>query len=253
MKYKLRYFFGLLLGVLLAGAWRVYHSREKERLPGKEGLDSPDIAAAFNRVAAWPQMRIMRWYVARRISNLVRQGQAVDLGCGGGHLVFKLAQQAPELQITGLDLSEEMWAQAETYAAQYGFNDRVSFKLGSAQEIPFPNGSLDLVVSSLSLHHWRQPVVVFNEISRVLRPGGSFLIFDLRRDMAAPFYLLIWFATRFIVPHALRRINEPMNSRNASYTVQEVSHLTGRSNLSGWRISAGPLWLVIEGRTTKTV
>lgn len=251
VKFKLRFFFGLVLGVLLAGAWRVYNSREKERLPGKEGLDSPDVAAAFNRVASWPQMRLIRWYVVRRILRIVQQGQAVDLGCGPGHLVFNLAQQAPELHITGMDLSEEMVTQAEKYATQYGFDDRVSFKLGSAQEIPFPNGSFDLVVSTLSLHHWNQPIAVFNEVSRVLRPGGAFLIFDLRRDMVAPFYLLLWFATRFIVPKALRQVNEPMQSRNASYTFQEALHLIGSSNLSGWRIIEGPLWLMIEGRTTE--
>jgi ubiquinone/menaquinone biosynthesis C-methylase UbiE len=248
MKYKLRYIFGTLLGFLIVSFWRIYRSREKERLPSKESLDSPAVAAAFNRVASWPQMRLLRWYVARRILDLVQRGQAVDLGCGPGHLIFKLAQQAPELRTTGIDLSEEVLDQAETYSAQLGFDDRVSFKLGSAQEIPFPDGSFDLVISTLSLHHWSQPVIVFDEIFRVLSPGGSYLIFDLRRDMAAPFYVLVWIATRFIVPKALRQVNEPLNSRNAAYTVQEASGLVGSSKLSGWRITAGPLWLVIEGR-----
>jgi ubiquinone/menaquinone biosynthesis C-methylase UbiE len=58
-----------------------------------------------------------------------------------------------------------------------------------------------------------------NEINRVLRPGSAFLIFDLRRDMSAPFYLLLWFATRLIVPSALRDVNEPLGSRNSAYTV----------------------------------
>lgn len=118
----------------------------------------------------------------------------------------------------------------------------------NAYEIPFPDQSLDLVISTLSLHHWRDPVKVLNEIARVLKPGGAFYIFDLRRDMALPFYLLIWFATQFVVPAALHRIHEPMSSRNASYTVPEVAVLARQSGLRGGQVTAGPLWVALEGK-----
>jgi ubiquinone/menaquinone biosynthesis C-methylase UbiE len=132
-------------------------------------------------------------------------------------------------------------AQAADYAAEYSFDDRVAFKKGGAQEIPFPDGSLDLAISTLPLHHWEQPVAVLDEVARVLRPGGAFIIFDLRRDKAAPFYLLLWFVTRLIVPHALRQVNEPLGSRNAAYSVGEAARLVESSQLSGWRIVDGPL------------
>ena len=90
-------------------------------------------------------------------------------------------------------------------------------------------------------------MAVLDKIARVLRPGASFLIFDLRRDMAAPFWLLLWFVTRVVVPAALRRVNEPLGSRNAAYTSQEAARLAEQSRLSGWRVTRGPLWLTIEG------
>jgi ubiquinone/menaquinone biosynthesis C-methylase UbiE len=89
---------------------------------------------------------------------------------------------------------------------------------------------------------------VLDEIARVLKPGGGFLVFDLRRDLAPPLYLLLWFATRMVVPPALRQANEPLRSRNAAYTTSEAAELAQRSILQGWRVSSGPLWLTIEGR-----
>lgn len=228
-------------------AWRLYSRRPLERIVSHEGLDDPDLVQAFNRVAAMPQMRLLRWFVARRAIELMPRGVAVDLGCGPGHLVIKLAQMAPQMQVTGLDLSDEMLAEAEIQARMAGLADRISFRRGDAEQIPFPDASLDLVVSTLSLHHWSKPIAVLDELARVLRPGGAFLIADLRRDLAAPFYLLLWCATRCVVPVALRRANEPLASRNASFTPGEAADLAGRSRLSGWQVTRGPLWLTLEG------
>ena len=116
-----------------------------------------------------------------------QHGQAADLGCGHRHLVIKLAQTAPELIVTGIDLSDEMLAQAEKYTRQSDLGKRVHFRQGDAAQISFPDSSLELVISTLSLHHWTDPIAVMDEIAHVLRPGGAFLIFDLRRDMTAPF------------------------------------------------------------------
>ena len=66
--------------------------------------------------------------------------------------------------------------------------------------------------------------------------------------MAPPFYLLIWLATQVIVPAPLHRINEPMGSRNASYTVEELASLARQSALRGGQVTAAPLWVVLEGR-----
>jgi ubiquinone/menaquinone biosynthesis C-methylase UbiE len=256
-----------LLGGLSAAAtftaWQVYNRRSRERVFSYEGVEDPGIAEAFNRIATLPPMDLMRWFVVRRAVSLVERqavamkqtGQAVDLGCGPGHLVFRLAQAAPALQITGVDLSDEMLLQAEQHARRSGLQERVSLKKGDAAQIPFPENSLDLVISTLSLHHWSDPVSVLDEMARVLRPpdpdtgqpGGSFVIFDLRRDMGAPFYLLFWFVTRYVAPQALRRVNEPLGSRDAAFTLHEALRLAEKSRLTGWRVTQGPLWLTIEG------
>jgi ubiquinone/menaquinone biosynthesis C-methylase UbiE len=245
---------GIAAAVALA-CWQVYSHRSRERVVSHEALDDPGVARAFNQVSRLPQMHLARQLVARRAAAMAPAGQAADLGCGPGYLALRLAQVAPGLSVTGLDLSDEMLAEAETHARRSGVQDRVAFKNGDVAHIPFPDGSLDLVVSTLSLHHWSDPVAVLDEIARVLRPpdvaagrrGGSFLVADLRRDMGPAFYMLLWFATHCVVPRALRRVREPLGSRNASFTPQEAAQLAAQSRLSGWRVTGGPLWLILEG------
>ena len=234
--------------ILLAGAWRLYSRRPRGRIPGDEGIDDPEIAEAFSHVARRPPMKVIRWFVARRATSMVACGKAIDLGCGPGYLVAEMVRQAPGLHVTGLDLSDEMLAEAEAFAQQRGIAQAVSFRKGDVQQIPFEDGSVDLVVSTLSLHHWSDPVAVLEEVARILRPGGSLLVFDLRRDMPAPAWLFLWFVTGFLVPPALRRANEPLSSRNAAYTPQEARDMVQRSRLGNLRVTRGPVWLTIEGR-----
>ena len=240
-------FSGLGTMLILLAAWRIFDRRSRERIPSQEGIADAEISRAFDQISRMPQMQWVRRFVSGRAAALQAAGDAVDLGCGPGSLVIEFARRSPGLHITGIDLSQEMLTAAGIHAWEAGVGDRVAFELGDAQNIPCPDGSLDLVVSTLSLHHWSNPVAVLDEIARVLKPGGAFLIFDLRRDLAMPFYLLFWVATQFIVPAALGRVNEPMGSRNAAYTPLELGRLAGDSTLRGWEVRAGPLWVILEG------
>jgi ubiquinone/menaquinone biosynthesis C-methylase UbiE len=238
----------LLLTALLAGLWRVFERRTQERIPSPQGIDDAEVATAFEWVSGMPQMRWIRHYVISKALKLQDHGEAADLGCGAGQLAMEMARNAPGLHVTGIDLSEKLLADARQSAEHAGREGRVEFRLGNVEQIPFPDQSLDLVISTISLHHWNDPTRVLGEIERILKPGGAYYIFDLRRDMAAPFYLLIWFATQFVVPAALHQINEPMGSRNASYTAQELADLTRKSPLSGGQVSSGPLWIALMGK-----
>jgi SAM-dependent methyltransferase len=108
-------------------------------------------------------------------------GQVLEVGCGPGHLSTRLALHHG-LEVTGLDLDPAMIARARANAHRPGNSDqrRPSFLVGDVAALPFPNGSIDLVVSTLSMHHWADPTAGLAEIGRVLRPGGRALIWDFR-------------------------------------------------------------------------
>jgi ubiquinone/menaquinone biosynthesis C-methylase UbiE len=108
-------------------------------------------------------------------------GRVLEVGCGPGHLSIRLARQH-QLEVTGLDLDPAMIARARANADRPGNRDqrRPSLLVGDVATLAFPDRSFDLVVSTLSMHHWADPTGGLAEIGRVLRPGGRALIWDFR-------------------------------------------------------------------------
>jgi SAM-dependent methyltransferase len=107
--------------------------------------------------------------------------RVLEVGGGPGHLSIRQARQHG-LEVTGLDLDPAMISRARATADRPGNGDqrRPSFLVGDVASLAFPDQSFDLVVSTLSMHHWANPTAGLAEISRVLRPGGRALIWDLR-------------------------------------------------------------------------
>jgi ubiquinone/menaquinone biosynthesis C-methylase UbiE len=174
---------GVALGALAVASWRLYQRRALERVHSQEGIEDAAAARAYGRIMQLPHMALLRKFVARRATAQVSSGEAADLGCGPGYLAIELARSAPNLHVTGVDLSDAMLTQAIANARLAGVAHQTDFRTADAAALPFPAASLDLVVSTFSLHHWDDPGPIFSEIARVLRPGGAFLIFDLRRDL----------------------------------------------------------------------
>ncbi len=248
-----RVWFGMTAGVaisaLAVAGWRLYQRRAIARTPSLEGIEDPTAAQAYGRIMRLPHVALLRKYIARRAARLMSAGTAADLGCGPGYLTIELARCMPGLYVTGVDLSDAMLMQAIANARLADVAHQTDFRTGDVAALPFRDASLDLVVSTLSLHHWDDPGPVFDEVARVLRPGGAFLLFDLRRDLGPAPWLLFWLVTHFVVPRSLRHMGEPLGSRDAAYTPAEVAGLLQTSRLIGWRVVPGPFWLSIEGYT----
>ena len=58
-----------------------------------------------------------------------------------------------------------------------------SFELGDVAALPVEDGTVDLAISTLSQHHWEDRSAGYRELARVLRPGGSLWVYDLRRAL----------------------------------------------------------------------
>ncbi len=114
---------------------------------------------------------------ARDVAGFRKTGRLLDVGTGPGWLLAHLAGEAPAMELTGLDVSLAMVKQARKNLSAH--SGRVRVELGNAESLPFGDGTFDLVVSTGSIHHWKEPVKGLDEIHRVLSPGGAALIYDL--------------------------------------------------------------------------
>jgi ubiquinone/menaquinone biosynthesis C-methylase UbiE len=103
----------------------------------------------------------------------------IDVGSGPGSLSIGIARRRPALRVVGVDLSGTMVRIARKNA---GALPNLEFRRENAARLSAEDGSADMIVSSESMHHWRDAVGVLDEFHRVLRPGGRAWIFDGRDD-----------------------------------------------------------------------
>jgi len=111
-----------------------------------------------------------------RLLSANQKDRAVDLACGPGTLALTFARSVR--WIFGVDLTAAMLARARRTAHAEGTRN-VAFALGDAHALPFADGSLDLAVTSYSLHHVPDPAHVLREMARVLKPGGRAGVLDI--------------------------------------------------------------------------
>lgn len=101
----------------------------------------------------------------------IQQGSCLDVGCGGGYLGLALAR-ITDLHVYLLDKSPEMLAIARENIINHGLGGRAEVMSGDVRQLPFPDASIDLVISRGSIFFWDDLVTAFREIYRVLAPGG---------------------------------------------------------------------------------
>jgi len=122
------------------------------------------------RVLRGPESRL-----AQEVVDRIESGDLIDLGSGTGYLAIEIAKRAPRLKVCGIDLSKAMVKIARKHARTA---ENVRFELCNAAELPFRDSSIDFIVSTGSLHHWKGPVKVLNECYRVLKSGKEAWIYD---------------------------------------------------------------------------
>lgn len=121
--------------------------------------------------------------VASEIVTATDRGRILDIGTGPGYLPIEIVKMAPNVRIDAVDLTRKMIRLAGKHAREAKVSDRISFRVGDGNRLAFGDNLFDMVISTGSLHAWKNPIGVFNECYRVLKPGKEAWIYDPAKIM----------------------------------------------------------------------
>jgi SAM-dependent methyltransferase len=103
----------------------------------------------------------------------------VDLGCGRGNDVIRLAEEVGENgYVYGIDISDGMIAKAKTNLAKFEIVNAEILK-ADLESLPIENNEVDIVISNCTINHANNKQAVWNEVYRILKPGGRFVVSDI--------------------------------------------------------------------------
>lgn len=144
----------------------------------------PGLAAYLYATTAGRAGRPAQERVAEAVVAALPSGprHVLDMGCGPGWLAIAIARRRPDVQVVAVDLSEAMVRIARRNGRGV---PNLEVRREHGAHLSAADESTDFVVSAESMHHWREPLAVLDEMCRVLRPDGRAWIFDGRDDFEA--------------------------------------------------------------------
>lgn len=174
-----------------------------------------------------------------RLADASPQWVALDVATGGGHTAIAIAPLVAGM--VALDLTPEMLETARAHAEERGAAG-IEFVLGDAEALPFPDESFDLVTCRIAAHHFPDVQKFADEVSRVLRPGGRFVLQDqcVPESAAAAAFL-----------NTFERLRDPSHARaltqdawqevlrRAELDIDDVERFEKRMNLEHWSAMQG--------------
>lgn len=200
-----------------------------KRRPEPELMDSEAQTAAYAAADFNESNTLFTERFTGRFPGLPASGLMVDLGCGPGDIVIRMARAFPSWQITGLDAGENMLRCARQRLAEEKNCDNVEFRHAYLPDDSLQPRSCQAVISNSLLHHLPDPHALWASIGHMGRPGCVVLVMDLARpgSLTAAKQLVDQYSEG--EPEVLRE--DFYNSLLAAYTVDEVGDQLRKAGL----------------------
>jgi ubiquinone/menaquinone biosynthesis C-methylase UbiE len=149
-------------------------------IKGYRGMGMEGAVARWYDRSTRKDMERFRALAARLRTMLPQGGDLLEVAPGPGYVAIEMAKGGA-YRVTGLDVSRTMLELAHRNAAEAGVE--VDFRQGNASAMPFADDSFDLLACSAAFKNFSEPHKALEEMYRVLRPGGTALVLDLRKDV----------------------------------------------------------------------
>lgn len=108
----------------------------------------------------------------------IKASRILDIGCGGGRTIHRLANINPQAKVIGMDYSLDCVKWSKEYNEELIKEGRIEVINGDAQKIPFDDQNFDLITAIETIYFWTDLSESFKEVYRVLRERGKLLIIN---------------------------------------------------------------------------
>jgi ubiquinone/menaquinone biosynthesis C-methylase UbiE len=152
-----------------------------DRVLEPELMDDADQARAYAEADFEEPNRMFVELFRDKCPGYTGTGAILDLGCGPGDIVVRLASAFPRSRVDGVDGSAAMLSFAESALAAGGLHSRVRFIRGLLPAVTLPRARYAAIVSNSLLHHLHQPEVLWQTVRRYGEDGAHILVMDLSR------------------------------------------------------------------------
>ena len=215
-------------------------SEQDEILDG-DVQDADELARNFRDIQRVNQLLGGTSTILRHLPALLasvpadRPATILDFATGSGDIPLAIIRWAERrkrpVTIVATDFSDDILALARV---QLAGQPNVTLERYDARDVPLPDGQFDIVLCSLSLHHFTpdDAIRVLREMDRLATSG--FILNDLRRGRLG--YVAAWVAARLTTRNRLTRNDAPLSVRRA-YTVAELADLLRRARVKGAKIT----------------
>ncbi len=166
----------------------------------------------LNRILSMGIDQSWRKKVVKSVQN-ARPETILDIATGTGDLAIAMAK-ATNAKITGFDLSAGMLEVGRKKVKDESLENRIEMIQGDAENMPFEDNSFDVITVAFGVRNFENLKKGLDDIYRVLKPGGKFLILEFSQPEAVPMKQLYTFYSRYILP----RIGKKISKDQSAYT-----------------------------------
>ena len=147
----------------------------------EESFSGLDNARQYAESAKKSTMRYRAFL--KNLQFLSVKGKYLEIGAGPGVLTTEIARIHPAVEITAVELSQDLAVLGREYVAGNSLEDRINFVIGDAEDEAFINslGKFDLVYCTYTLHHWDDAQKAITNLTQTIADGGILYLYDLRR------------------------------------------------------------------------
>ncbi len=158
------------------------------------------------------------------LKSLNIKGNYLEIGAGSGILATMIAEMQSDIYITATDTSENMLTIAKEHIDKKNMRDRIEIIAGDAENEDFLKKlkKYDLIYSTFSMHHWKNPQKVILNLLNILNGQGALLIYDLKR---------VWWL------HWIPKQSGFLKSIRASYRPKEIKKMFADIGINNYKLT----------------